>query len=131
MNTTLQERQEVFDKVATHLIKQDQKSQTAGLCLLRKNLNGKILKCALGCLISDEAYYFALEREYLLSISHRKVLEQSKVPGIVESVKKSCPEMWSLLHELIQIHDQSSPSRWKDNLQRVAEMFKLSSEAIL
>lgn len=52
-------RQEVFDKVLNHLLKQGRKSvDSDGRCLYRAP-NGD--KCAIGCLIPDELYTPELE----------------------------------------------------------------------
>ena len=45
--------QEVFDQVATHLLTQNERSLDGASCSYR-NCDG--LKCAAGCLISDDEY---------------------------------------------------------------------------
>lgn len=50
--------QETFDRVAEHLLKQDAKSLRHGACAYRGDAG---LKCAVGCLISDEDYEYGIE----------------------------------------------------------------------
>ena len=45
--------QQIFDKVATHLLTQNARSAAEGSCLYRSPSG---LKCAVGCLISDSVY---------------------------------------------------------------------------
>ncbi len=53
--------QEVFDQVSTHLLKQRRRSLliSGSVCAYRGHSG---LKCAAGCLISDEEYTLGLER---------------------------------------------------------------------
>src|SRR5690349_11599184 len=47
--------QEIFDKVARHLLTQKEQSRDSFSCAYRGvNQNGKILSCAVGCLIPDD-----------------------------------------------------------------------------
>jgi hypothetical protein len=48
--------QQVFDKVLTHLRKQGQPSIGPLGCLYRTEQKGKVLKCAVGCLIPKKDY---------------------------------------------------------------------------
>ncbi len=51
--------QDIFDTVAVHLIEQGEPSVDAtGSCQYRDGVgaNGKMLMCAIGCLIPDEMY---------------------------------------------------------------------------
>jgi hypothetical protein len=61
-------KQEIFDKVAKHLLTQNEAaivepSSFAKLprCRYRLEKDGKVLKCAIGCLIPDELYHEGLE----------------------------------------------------------------------
>lgn len=58
--------QEVFDQVINHLAQQKEKSEAgyASTCLYRhEKSDGTILKCAAGCLISDDEYNSFFEKK--------------------------------------------------------------------
>jgi hypothetical protein len=101
--------QEIFDKVAAHLLQQkyrclDKKSL---VCLYR---NSQGMKCAAGCLISDEDYEPSLEGR-----SWRELVAMGHV-----SMDKSI-----LISNLQVIHDTCEVEHWRDKLQDLAESHKL------
>lgn len=51
--------QEIFDKVATHLLSQGKRSALGGVGCAYRGDGG--LQCAIGCLIPDELYRYELE----------------------------------------------------------------------
>jgi len=104
--------QEVFDQVATHLLKQNVQAidDSRDGCAYR----GKDgTKCAMGCLMSDEEYdpvwdktgarWYALARD-------------NKVP------REHCV----LLIELQQVHDNHMPEVWFKKLRHLAEDYGLN-----
>lgn len=100
--------QEVFDQVANHLLMQMEKSgRSNGTCMYR-NFSG--LKCAAGCLISDEEY-----EERFEGFSWYKLIEREQVPKYHER----------LIHKLQLIHDNYEVCDWKDELKDIAESFNL------
>ena len=106
---------EIFDRVKTHLLAQGERSQRqlTGLegdgCAYHAP-NG--LKCAVGCLITEEAYSGALEGDLADDARVRAALEAS---GIVDE-----PFTLDMLCRLQSIHDEEAPNRWEhalDNLE--------------
>lgn len=112
--------QEIFNKVATHLMTQGERSiGITGLCAYR-GIKG--LTCAVGCLISDEAYIWTLENRRACSRQVREALELS---GIDEKKHRD------LLADLQQVHDQNTPEQWSRCLARIAKERGLSPDASL
>ena len=110
-------KQEVFNKVATHLIKQGQRSvDHEAACLYRGPGN---LMCAAGCLIEDEHYAPALENLLVRSTQVSRALTLSGVP-------LDAHQMVAALQEL---HDRNGPARWPKLLQELADDFNVEFEA--
>ena len=114
--------QQVFDRVAKHLLTQNKKSGhwVCGTgfgrifdCLYR-GPNG--LKCAIGVLIPDEKY--EPEFEGLGAINK----ELCAAAGISHIGK-------DFLGDLQDIHDQHRPSRWAQKLRAFAKKHKLNPAA--
>lgn len=106
--------QEAFDKVKTHLLTQQQKSQNSNsnICLYR-GPNG--LKCAVGALIPDEEF-----KEELNNYS------------VVQYGMRTLPSLKGLDIELLAtlqiVHDESEVAEWENELRKVAEKFNLKWE---
>tara|TARA_B100000768_G_scaffold94884_1_gene88702 strand:- start:3832 stop:4170 length:339 start_codon:yes stop_codon:yes gene_type:complete len=106
---------EIFDRVKAHLLKQGERAS-------RQNGHGcyyhtpEGLKCAVGCLITGEAYSGALEGDVVENALVRAALEAS---GIDDE-----PDTIDMLCRLQSIHDDWAPNRWEhalDNLE--ADLF--------
>ena len=116
--------QQIYDQVATHLLKQkatsmgtDPEYPEKEICAYRGD-GGKM--CAVGCLIKDEFYDVNLENS---SINNKDV---------VDAVKRSLDSDLSnisiiLLGRLQRLHDGVNPMEWKRALKEVAEEFELKS----
>lgn len=120
----MQTMQQVFDRVALHLLQQGKQSLfTAnakdGKCAYR---GASGLKCAVGFLISDEAYSSDLESRTVLNFEVEKALHKS-------GVSTSCSIM-GLLGALQSIHDMQQPEHWYVHLQTLAGEFKLTMPAL-
>ena len=100
--------QEVFDQVATHLLKQNEKSEDLYRCLYRGSNN---LKCAAGCLISDQEYNDLLEGNPWASL-----INSGYVPS----------EHADLICSLQRVHDENSVGDWPELLSKVAREFNLT-----
>lgn len=107
--------QELFDKVAKHLL--TQKIRSVGLyskgapvmqCMYR-GPNG--LKCAVGCIIPDELYDPSFEGKAINSLKISNALIDA---GIVSEGQIL------LLAELQSLHDVSSPNNWDHQLRVLA-----------
>lgn len=111
--------QEVFDKVATHLLKQGSRSEFGGGCAYRSP-DGKM--CAVGCLLQDEQYSPKLEG---INTRHELVQAALKESGIDLTQKMQC-----MLQELQECHDHKPISMWPLVLREIAGRYKLSTEVL-
>jgi len=103
-------KQEIFDKVATHLLTQMEKSGhiVTSSCLYRSP-NG--LKCAIGCLIPDELYDPEFEGKTVIDLP----IDLLKTIGIND-------DHVYLLRVLQTVHDCNQPSDWKEELRLIAKI---------
>lgn len=120
-------RQQIYDKVKRHLIKQNARAKTKGeyaVCAYRAK-DGK--KCAIGCLLPDQYYAeeiegtdvegtfgHSAEKKYLLW----EILRKS---GVDLSEKRTL----SLLSALQIVHDCHGVESWEMHLKKVAKRFGL------
>ena len=116
-------RQEVFDTVAAHLLKQGAKS--------RGILNGEMeckyrghggLKCAIGILIKDECYSRDLEGKTPCGIAVMDALRNSGID--VQAFDRR------FLEELQWIHDLRPPKEWARALERFAVDESLNADVV-
>lgn len=105
--------QQVFDQVATHLLKQMEPAEdpVTGACLYRYG----DLKCAAGCLISDEEYIPEMMGSW-------KCLVESGLAPITRHNH--------LITELQVLHDRDDPAIWADLLRTMAHKHGLKMPAI-
>jgi hypothetical protein len=128
--------QEVFDKVAIHLLTQNKKSihpkssGNIGTCLYR-GPDG--LKCAVGAMIPDELYSPTFEG---LTISDLAALDSSentttrnRAIKLMEYFRKEHISI-ALLRSLQSVHDRYSPVDWPYELSREAKMYELHDRII-
>lgn len=99
--------QEIFDTVVTHLRNQGCKAKDmySGQCMYRAP-NG--LKCAAGCLISDDEYIHAMEGRGFEWIVPTRLIEHT-----------------TLIADLQEIHDGSDPIDWENGFSIVAARYRL------
>jgi hypothetical protein len=107
--------QDIFNKVAAHLLKQNKASMIIGahsfpLCKYR-SFDG--LKCAIGCLIPDEDYDPAIDDGNGLEIGRA-------LPYIGVKTRTEIGSYLPLLRKLQHIHDQHDPSTWAFQLAQLA-----------
>ena len=108
---------ELFDRVAEHLLKQNAKSisNTDGNKCLYRGPNG--LKCAVGFLITDEAYSGDIEDKHSDTPEVRAALIKSGIKLDLDTI--------GMLSGLQNIHDSASVEDWPKELtmarQRYAE----------
>lgn len=108
--------QEIYDRVAEHLLTQQKRSiGELGACVYR---SPEGLKCAVGCLISDEAYSPKIEGTYVREQSVQEALRESGVKPLTEQVV-------FLLEGLQACHDDFYPEDWGGRLWSVANRFEL------
>lgn len=121
----MQTMQQVFDRVALHLLQQGRKSlmeadRTTSVRCAYRGEGG--LKCAVGFLISDEAYNEELESCPVHDAGVCFALNRSGVStthGMVE-----------MLGRLQSIHDNAQPERWLSSLQSIAASHGLTMPAL-
>lgn len=112
--------QEIFDRVACHLLRQNVRSVTYGkggdFCLYR-GPNGT--SCAVGCLIPDEDYSRYMERKGV-----RVLMDDygCKLPFDQDSIP--------LLSALQKVHDDNMPSNWILALSYVAVEHNLNAAVL-
>lgn len=114
--------QEVFVQVSIHLLTQN---KNCGITLDQSFVGEKpdlickyrqgTLKCAAGCLISDEEYKPDMES---------KIWYRIIASGLAPITHKE------LISELQLVHDNYKPKEWFEQLQRVASLFYLNLNSI-
>ena len=115
-------RQQVFDRVAAHLLRQNARSMRrdrGDMCAYR-GAGG--LQCAVGCLITDTAYVSTLEGLGPFDASVRHALEKSGVP--------IDPDTSELLSDLQAVHDYEAPSAWRSQLTTLAAEYGLTFKEV-
>lgn len=115
--------QQVFDKVANHLLKQMKKSEirTRGndsQCAYRSREG---LACAAGCLISDE--------EYDLSFDASENMQGGITWDWLVDQKIVAPDHKYLIEMLQLLHDRNDPDNWRHCLVGLAAEFNLKPPA--
>lgn len=112
---------EIFDTVSNHLLDQGTRATNDdGDCQYRTR-SGRT--CALGCLISDQAYDATIEGATISSsgvliVEYRdqeKVLERVLIASDIEK------SQYTLLGKLQNIHDNKLPSDWVDELEMLKQ----------
>jgi hypothetical protein len=114
MSLTLQQ---IFTKVSTHLLNQNEQSMGDMDCVLRTH-DG--LSCAIGCCIPDSAYEAYMETLDTGGKDMRAILQ----PVIGIHPDKADAKM-RLLHSLMAVHDESSPAYWPEGLEEIRQNYNL------
>lgn len=104
--------QEVFDQVAEHLLTQGKKSLDFKRCAYRSP-NG--LKCAAGCLISDDEYRLAMEGRNWWGLVNSTIVPDTHT---------------RLIDSLQGCHDFTAPSEWGFRLVEISTGFRLSADIV-
>ena len=113
------ELQEVFDKVATHLLKQGSRSEGQVSRAYRGD-DGKM--CAVGCLLKDGQYSPGLEGRH-----SRHELVQAALKGSGVNLTQT---MQCMLQELQSCHDHAPISKWPETLRSIAARYSLDDKVI-
>jgi hypothetical protein len=88
--------QEIFDRVAAHLITQGKQAMDEGSCAYR---GANDTSCAVGCLIPDDLYLSSMENRTFTQLVRN-------YPRLEEVFS---PESYPLLRELQSLHDNTDP----------------------
>lgn len=106
-------QQEIFDQVAAHLLRQNERSRTEKNGCAYRGDNG--LMCAVGCLMTDEQYKL-IYRSFESKVA-------SALPGVDGSTG-------ALLDELQGVHDSSEPLFWCQDLSKIARRYELNTDVL-
>jgi hypothetical protein len=106
--------QQVFNKVAKHLMKQNAQAIVGATCKYRGDEG---MTCAIGCLIPNAKYRPEFEGEAVWSATWG--LEIIKAAGLRKNQR-------GLAEELQKVHDSFPPTEWKAALRAVAKEFKFT-----
>jgi len=124
MNIELKTDYDVFNYVKEHLLNQNQRSLDPWSlqCQYRSQTeDGKVLMCAVGCLIDEDLYSEKIEN---LSASNEDV---------VKAIRGSIAN-WTvnsdMLGELQNIHDEYEPDNWSLKLEYLESYFNEDNEYI-
>ena len=132
--------QEIYDQVASHLLTQAERSilphpvDEDPVCAYRGENN---LKCAVGCVILDEAYNSEIEGDCVYNSQVRAALHNSGLINSKDHYDQTLENL-SLLAALQDMHDsdrvkdvtkQELLHFWSSRLIQIASNFKLSDEA--
>ena len=107
--------QEAFNTMVKHLRAQGVPSIDYRIGCLYRGPNG--LKCAVGCLISDEEY-----RPNMEMIKASVLIRDGLISGLGEV-------NLDLLDDVQRLHDRSHPDQWEDGFRRIATDYKLELPA--
>ena len=114
-------QQEIFDKVATHLIAQGKRSIGFGGACAYRGDNGSM--CAAGCLIPDDEYKPEFENRAWFYIANE-----------VPSFSNAPDRVHDLITTLQWVHDSPcswlSPEKLKESLRAVASRCGLSTDVL-
>lgn len=119
-------KQEIFEKVAKHLLVQNEQSSDPiyDKCMYR-DPDGR--KCAVGCLIPDDKYFPMMDFMFQPLYNNSSVKHALGDAGIdVENL-----EIMNLLQALQSTHDSYQPEEWVKRLKSVALMHKLDTPDFL
>src|SRR5215510_14994918 len=103
--------QAIFDQVATHLLRQNERAvDSKSLDCMYRTPDG--LKCAVGCLITDEEYRPDMEGKTILLLCELGWLHQRFLDHI------------NFLCDLQRVHDCYLPNQWREDLRDIAEVYE-------
>jgi hypothetical protein len=124
MNIELKTDYDVFNYVKEHLLNQNQRSLDPWSlqCQYRSQTeDGKVLMCAVGCLIDEDLYSEKIEN---LSASNEDVMKA--IRGSITNWKVNS----DMLGELQNIHDEYEPDNWSLKLEYFESYFNEDNEYI-
>ena len=108
-------KQEIFSKIVTHLLRQNAKSMDEEEHCMYRGSNGTM--CAVGCLIPDELYNEGMEGQLVggLLAENLKLQSLLNLDAVGENLLIRCQA----------VHDNYAPKDWKKLLKEIAEEFDL------
>lgn len=125
--------QEIFDKVARHLLTQKQQS-VHGLCLYHDTNTGR--RCAIGCLLDRSIPTRRFEGGIIpyegMSISTGSLVEK-KNRLLVQALVQSGIDVdthTTLLSSLQTIHDDYQVDQWNERLNNLGQLLNLNRDIL-
>ena len=110
-------QQQIFDKVAGHLLTQGVRSVGYGGACAYRGIEGNM--CAIGCLIDADHYSVDLEG---MCADDQDILEAIK-GSLNTDIDR---EKRHLLVDLQSIHDDYQPNNWQQHLSALADRLELT-----
>lgn len=111
-------KQKVYDKVARHLLTQNEKAVLEENMCRYRTPDGR--KCAVGCLIPDDVYHDSIEGDTV-----RRLLCSARDISTVLRQNLSYEVHGELLSALQTLHDESEVRTWRKGLREIAVTFDL------
>lgn len=111
--------QEIFDIIVTHLRQQGRpafRDGDAERCAYR---NAEGLRCAVGCLIPEDAYDPIMEGHSIGTVM--KAAESKGFQDFANEIMRHA----ELLKRMQLVHDMVHPESWEDKFKLIAEEFHL------
>jgi len=125
-------RQEIFNKVCEHLIKQNEKAMdhVNDTCMYRSGEDDNPLCCGIGCLIPDELYDPLLEGRGIRNIfDHRYDCTHSA--AVIEHIGIETEADLFFINALQVVHDSSFVADWPLALREKAIRYRLDQPACI
>ena len=121
MNTQ-ERRQDIYNRVKAHLLKQGQRASIAGEgCMYRLVLeDGTVLKCAIGGLIPDDKYDPKWEGKAAWGLISKQSFRDATGFYTEDGGAGT-----GFAKQLQEIHDEWTPDHWEEQLRDLAHRFNL------
>ena len=110
---------EVFNKVEAHLLAQGVRSIRKSKMYMCAYRGAGGLRCAVGCLIKDEAYHKGLEGIAMLADEKEEDRQMLLEEALIKSGIDLNSTMTHMLSDLQSLHDTVRPEVWKQRLQKL------------
>lgn len=119
-------KQELFTKVATHLLKQNKRAAGEDGCMMHAP-DGT--KCAIGCLLPESAMSRKIQYLGARYLDNGMGPRAALLKRILSAVGVAKGD-YLLLHSLQNIHDNYEPVDWPPMLRRISDKFELDKHTI-
>jgi hypothetical protein len=116
--------QDVFDIVATAMLRQNARATADGVKCMYRAPDGK--RCAIGWLMPDEVYERSLEFFGVRDIAARLGTERGDAGRFARFLYIHMP----LLRDLQGMHDANLPAEWPQTLRDIAHVFRLRADVV-
>ncbi len=122
-------KQEIFNRVAIHLLTQNRKALDGGTCV-HLTYDG-CRRCAIGCLIPDEHNALKYRGSVVaLLFRYPDLTELWGVDGSLANTRAQHLPDVTFLSRLQTIHDNDPVKEWKQHLWEFAENWNLDSSVL-